>query len=65
MSTDFTIGEYDSAATMTVTSYMATDVAPSPFPAWTGQRFASITGHVYASGVAALAPMTLADVVTQ
>jgi hypothetical protein len=60
---DFTIGESTSGARMVVTSYMANDVGPSPFPAMASETFASITGHEYCDGVAQLAPMTADDVV--
>jgi predicted extracellular nuclease len=60
---DFTLGESSSGARITVTSYMANDTGPSPFPAWTGEQFTSITGHAYASGVAELAPMAATDVI--
>ncbi len=61
---EFTIGDWSSVATITVTSYMANDVGPSPFPATAGERFVSITGHAYANGLAALAPMSASDVVS-
>jgi len=60
---DFTIGESTSGARMVVTSYMANDVGPSPFPATASDTFASITGHEYCDGVPELAPMTTNDVV--
>lgn len=60
---DFSIGELTSGARLVVTSYMANDVGPSPFPATTGETFASITGHEYCDAVAQLAPMTPDDLV--
>ena len=60
---DFTIGESTSGARMVVTSYMANDVGPSPFPVIASETFASITGHEYCDGVAQLAPMSANDVV--
>ena len=60
---DFTIGEPYSGARMVVTSYMANDVGPSPFPVMASETFASITGHEYCDGVPQLAPMTANDVV--
>lgn len=60
---DFTIGEPVSGARMVVTSYMANDVGPSPFPVMASETFASITGHEYCDGIAQLAPMTANDVV--
>jgi hypothetical protein len=60
---DFTIGESTSGARMVVTSYMANDVGPSPFPVMASETFASITGHEYCDGVAQLAPMSANDVV--
>ena len=62
---DFTIGEPYTGARITVTSYMANDVGPSPFPVLASESFASITGHAYADGVAELAPMSAADVVRE
>ncbi len=60
---DFTIGESTSGARMVVTSYMANDVGPSPFPVMASETFASITGHEYCDGVAQLAPMSASDIV--
>jgi hypothetical protein len=60
---DFTIGESTSGARMVVTSYMANDTGPSPFPVLASETFASITGHEYCDGVPQLAPMTANDVV--
>ncbi|HEY1958205.1 MAG TPA: hypothetical protein VGH28_21460 [Polyangiaceae bacterium] len=59
---DFTIGEDRSAAHVDVTSYMANDIGPSPFPAVAGQRFAYIIGHPFVDDVAHLAPMSADDV---
>lgn len=63
--TDFTIGTYDSSNHVDVTSYMANDTGPSPFPAIAGQRFAYIIGHPYVDGVPELAPMSADDVVAE
>lgn len=62
---DFTLGSYTSSATITVTSYMANDVGASPFPAYTGERFATIVGHAYVDGVPELAPMSAYDLVPE
>ncbi len=62
---DFTLGGFTTGATITVTSYMANDVGPSPFPAYTGERFAAIIGHAYVDGVPELAPMSAYDLVPE
>lgn len=62
---DFTLGGYTTGATITVTSYMANDVGPSPFPVYTGERFATIVGHAYVDGVPELAPMSAYDLVPE
>lgn len=60
--TEFGITDASGGA-IVVTSYVANDIAPSPFPASTGQRFSSIVGHPYAHNAAQLAPARAADVV--
>ncbi len=62
---DFTLGDLQSGAAITVTSYMANDTGPSPFPAYQGEPFAEIIGHVYVDGVPELAPMSAGDLITQ
>lgn len=50
-----------------ITSYIANDVGPSPFPTTAGTTFTSITGHGYMSGpadntsVSKLAPLQVTD----
>lgn len=60
---EFTLGQWDSSASVAVTSYMANDTGPSPFPVTTGEHFSSIVGHAYVDGVPKLAPMSASDLV--
>lgn len=59
MGTDFRV-----TGNLIVTSYIANDTGPSPFPAMVGQTFSSITGHVYAFRDSKLAPRHAMDVVS-
>jgi hypothetical protein len=58
----------DQVAQISVTSFVANDIGPSPFPATAGQTFTQITGLGYADGpnggpyAPALAPRSAADV---
>lgn len=67
---DFTVNSAAGNDDLYVTSYMANDTGPSPFPATVGQTFTSITGHGYkfgssdATAVAKLAPLSAAQLVT-
>lgn len=68
--TDFTVvsSAGGGSDTLIVTSYMANDVGPSPFPASPGQTYSSIIGHGYkfgptdAAAVAKLAPTSSSQV---
>lgn len=61
--TDFTVTD-PSSATIVVSSYVANDIGPSPFPASVGQRFSSILGHPYAHNAAQLTPARASDLIS-
>lgn len=68
---DFSITKTGSTGELFVTSYVANDVGPSPFPATLGQSFASIRGVMYRTGptdtatYVKLAPFSAADVIAK